>query len=186
MTIKPILTLVCLCGAALQLTAGESPSTPATPGANLPAATAESTPAVNDGGSSKAVSADDLNQLRQRIAKQEEEIKRLQQSVEEQRVLLERAVQNSSGSPALADGSSQTGAEPSNRSRWSMSLIQILRDQAEVGRKRYQSIHRRCRSVSETRRLRRWVLSISPGTVVPRTSAAASEPALVGFPTTTR
>lgn len=113
MTIKPILTLVCLCCVALQLTAGESPSTPAAPDPNPAAATPESTPpAVNDGASAKVVSADDLNQLRNRIAKQEEEIKRLQQSVEEQRVLLERAVQNSTGTPGLGNTSTQAGDRP--------------------------------------------------------------------------
>jgi hypothetical protein len=113
MTIKPILTLLCLCGTAFHLFAGESPSTPATPTTNPGARTANATPAaVNDGTSSKAVSADDLNQLRERIAKQEEEIKRLQQSVEEQRVVLERAVQHSTDSPAFGSTSTQAGAGP--------------------------------------------------------------------------
>ena len=47
-----------------------------------------------------AVNADDLNQLRARIARQEEEIKRLQQSVEEQRLLLEKAIQNATSGAA--------------------------------------------------------------------------------------
>jgi hypothetical protein len=96
MTIKPILALVCLCGAALPLMAGDSPG--AGPAVNPPAT-------VNDGRTSKTITPDDLNRLRGRIAKQEEEIKRLQQSIEEQRALLEQAVQNSSGGPAVANRS---------------------------------------------------------------------------------
>jgi hypothetical protein len=41
------------------------------------------------------VTADDLNQLREKISTQEQEIKHLQQSVEEQRLSLEQALQNS-------------------------------------------------------------------------------------------
>jgi len=93
---KLILTLLCLCGTALQL-AGESPSRAATPGASSTAEKVNATTAVpKNGTSSKVVTADDLNQLRERIAKQEEEIKRLQQSVEEQRSFLEQAVESPS------------------------------------------------------------------------------------------
>jgi hypothetical protein len=109
---KLILTLLCLCGTALQLAAAESPSTAATPGANSAAEKVGATPAANNATSSKVVTADDLNQLRERIAKQEEEIKHLQQSVEEQRSFLEQAVQNSAGSPALTSASGSAGGGP--------------------------------------------------------------------------
>jgi hypothetical protein len=108
---KLILTLLCLSGPALQLTADESPSTAAAPG--VISRTDKAAPAVaKNGTSSQGVTADDLNQLRERIAKQEEEIKRLQQSVEEQRVFLEQAIQKSKRGPALANTSTPTGSEP--------------------------------------------------------------------------
>ncbi len=77
-------------------------------GAETPTAAAGS-PAPN---ASTAVSPDDLKQLRERIAKQEEEIKQLQHSIEEQRALLERAVQNSTGAVSAADVANRTGEAP--------------------------------------------------------------------------
>ncbi len=68
-TKKRSITLLCLPWMALQLWGAET-------------------------GASLATSAD-LQKLRERIAKQEEQIKELQQSVEEQRVLLDKALQNS-------------------------------------------------------------------------------------------
>ncbi|MGI9074156.1 MAG: hypothetical protein ACR2JB_23225 [Bryobacteraceae bacterium] len=110
---KLILTLVCLSGAALHLAGGESVSEAGAPGANPEAAKVEATPAgTNDGTSSKAITADDLNQLRERIAKQEEEIRRLQESIEEQRAFLEKAIQNSGGGPALTSASSAASNGP--------------------------------------------------------------------------
>lgn len=58
---------------------------------------------MNAGTSSAAVSSEDLIELRERIAKQEEEIKRLQQAVEEQRAFLEKAIQNSTVAPSLVN-----------------------------------------------------------------------------------
>ena len=113
MTIKRILTLVCLCGTALQLAAGDPPSTAATPGANPPTTTVDAMlAAAKDGRNSNVVTPGDLNELRERIAKQEEEIKRLQQSIEEQRVFLEQAIQKSKCGPALANTSTPTGSGP--------------------------------------------------------------------------
>ncbi|MFL6353933.1 MAG: hypothetical protein ACJ74Z_19075 [Bryobacteraceae bacterium] len=83
---KLILSLVCLGGTVLQLAGGESLGTGATD-AN------PSTP--------KAASADDLNQLRERIARQEEEISRLQQSIKEQRAFLEKVVAAGNGPAKL-------------------------------------------------------------------------------------
>jgi hypothetical protein len=113
MTSKPILTLLCLFGMGMQLMAGDSPGTQGK-SESIPAA-ATATPATPTDGTSinpKAVSAEDLNQLRERITKQEEEIKRLQQSLEEQRALLELAVQNSADGPVVARTSATAGAGP--------------------------------------------------------------------------
>ena len=55
-----------------------------------------------------AVAPDDLNQIRQRIADQEEQIKKLQQAVEEQRTLLDEAVKKAAAAQpasAVADAS---------------------------------------------------------------------------------
>ncbi|HTU48021.1 MAG TPA: hypothetical protein VMF91_23380 [Bryobacteraceae bacterium] len=58
--------------------------------------------AAPNANASTAASTDDLNQLRKRIAEQEEAIKKLQQAVDAQRTLLEKAVQsvNVQGGPA--------------------------------------------------------------------------------------
>ncbi len=70
---KPILVLVCLSVTAVGAWGSETPPSSVTPG--------------------------ELDQLRERIAQQEQEIKKLQQSVEEQRTFLEKAVQNSTAAP---------------------------------------------------------------------------------------
>jgi hypothetical protein len=77
---KLILTLLCLFGTALQLAARESPTTAAIPGARPTAEKPDATPsAAKNRTSSLVVTAGDLNQLREKISKQEEEIKHLQQ-----------------------------------------------------------------------------------------------------------
>ncbi len=53
-----------------------------------------------------SVGANDLNELRKRIAQQEEQIKRLQQAVDEQRLLLERAVAVTSAAPSSGGNTS--------------------------------------------------------------------------------
>ena len=79
---------------ALQLWGAEPPNPPGSsspdPSTAGTAVSGSPEPSV-----STTVNPADLKELRERIAKQEEEIKRLQQSVEEQRALLEKAVQNS-------------------------------------------------------------------------------------------
>ena len=84
--------MICLCLLAVQLWGAEPPNAAAT---GSPDPSAAAAPAASPAlGASASTNADDLKQLRERIAKQEEEIKRLQQSVEEQRALLEKAVQS--------------------------------------------------------------------------------------------
>lgn len=71
-------------------------------GAEPPASSA----AISPGSSTAApTSANDLNNLRERIAQQEEQIKRLQQAVDEQRTLLEKAITatNAAASSATTD-----------------------------------------------------------------------------------
>ena len=67
-------------------------------------AQAPSTAANSAGDATTAQSAktDDLKQLRERIAKQEQEIKKLEQSVEEQRAMLEKAMNQPAAQPATA------------------------------------------------------------------------------------
>lgn len=78
---KPILGLLCLSLMALRIWGSENQAAPATPSAL------------------SSVTPSELDQLRARIAQQEEEIKKLQQSVEEQRTFLEKAVQSSTAAP---------------------------------------------------------------------------------------
>lgn len=114
---KLILKLLCVCGTVLQLTAWESSSASAKPGSKPAAAEVRAQSPPDTGTSSTAVTAADLHQLREQIAKQEEEIKRLQQSVEEQRAFLEtigleKAGHDASGDPALTSPSSASGDGP--------------------------------------------------------------------------
>ncbi|MBV9679709.1 MAG: flagellar FliJ family protein, partial [Acidobacteriaceae bacterium] len=73
-------------------------------GAEPPTTSAAASPSSN---TAAPTSANDLNNLRERIAQQEEQIKRLQQAVDEQRTLLEKAVAATNAAPsnASADGS---------------------------------------------------------------------------------
>lgn len=98
---KSIWILVCLSTIALGLLAADSPNgaVPAgTDKAGVPPAAAS----TGSDSTSRTASSPDLNQLRERIARQEDEIKRLQQAVEEQRRLLERAIQSSAGNSSAA------------------------------------------------------------------------------------
>jgi len=73
--------------------------------AETPGSDSSTSGAPVSAGANSTATTDDLNQLRERIAKQEEEIKRLQESVAEQRVLLDKALQNS---PATQNGGTAT------------------------------------------------------------------------------
>lgn len=122
------LFLVCVPLMAWQLWAADPPravtpaeanaaaAAPASATAAAPEATNSSAPVASPGGSaspgaapnanaSAPASTDDLNQLRKRIAQQEEAIKKLQQAVDAQRALLEKAVQSVS---APAQGGTAT------------------------------------------------------------------------------
>jgi hypothetical protein len=103
MTKIPILSLLCLTGVACQLWAAEPPGTP-------PVSTPETSQQA------QTVSADDLQKLKERIAQQEEEIKKLQKSVEEQQQLLNTAVKSGAASTAketaAAPAAPATGSEP--------------------------------------------------------------------------
>lgn len=86
-------------------------------GADGPGGTGSNSPDPSAGGGAAAAAnapkanGDDLNELRKRIAQQEEEIQRLEKAVEEQRALLEKAIENSSGGTVVntANASSTSG-----------------------------------------------------------------------------
>jgi hypothetical protein len=100
---KLILTLVCLSGTALHVAGDEPVNTVPTAGANPAPAKVEAKPSgTSDRASSKAVTGGDLKELRERIARQEEEIERLQQAIEEQRALLDKATAAGNGPIKLA------------------------------------------------------------------------------------
>jgi hypothetical protein len=78
-------------------------------------------PAANDAPAAKASNTDDLKNLREQIAKQEEEIQKLQKSIETQRALLDQAVkaaaaqqaapvQNASAAPSQQPAANQPTA----------------------------------------------------------------------------
>lgn len=100
---------------ACQLWGADPPGPAVAAPTNTSAAT---TPASPGPAGSAPASSDDLNQLRQRIAQQEEAIKKLQQAVEEQRALLERSVQavnaaqSGTGTPAVAGTEALANAAP--------------------------------------------------------------------------
>jgi hypothetical protein len=85
MTKTRSLSLLCLPLLAWQLLASDPSSAEAT----APPGTSAVAPS----------SSDDLNQLRERIAQQEEEIKKLQKAVDEQRALLERSLEKINAQP---------------------------------------------------------------------------------------
>src|SRR5579875_346625 len=103
MTKSWTISLLCLPLIAWQLSAADPPGAapPSSPEASAAA------PPSPGGDTPAPASTNDLNQLRQRIAQQEEAIKKLQQAVEEQRALLEKSVQAvntaaQGGTPAVA------------------------------------------------------------------------------------
>jgi len=57
---------------------------------------------AGDATTAQTTNTDDLKQLRERIAKQEQEIKKLEQSVEEQRAMLEKAMNQPAAQPTVA------------------------------------------------------------------------------------
>ncbi len=70
--------------------------------------------ASDDKNAAAPLSAEDLKQLRERIAQDEEQIKRLQQSLEEQRTLLDRAtasMEGDGGSPETPLGTPVRGSD---------------------------------------------------------------------------
>ncbi len=92
MEIKRISSLLGVAVLAMQLHAGQS-------------ATSAPEPPGNGGASTgAAASGQELQQLRERIAQQEKAIKQLQQSVEEQRSMLDKAVQNAATAPTATNG----------------------------------------------------------------------------------
>jgi hypothetical protein len=102
MTKIRILSLLCLTGVACQLWAAEPPGTPAS-----------STP--DNSKPTQTVSADDFQKLKERIAQQEEEIKKLQKSVEDQQQILNSAVKSGAATTketAAAPSAAGAGAEP--------------------------------------------------------------------------
>lgn len=65
-------------------------------------------PAATDATTQQAGNSDELKELRERIAKQEEEIRKLQESVQQQKAILDKAVQN----PAASTPATSTAAVP--------------------------------------------------------------------------
>ncbi len=92
--IKPILSLLCVYGLAVRFLAAQSGA-----------------PAPPENPSPAKATTEDLNQIRDRIAQQEQQIEQLQQAVEAQRLLLEQAVKNAS-QPATATASNTGESAP--------------------------------------------------------------------------
>jgi len=104
MEIKRILCLLCLGTLVTQLQAGQSAASAPPTGSD------SATPASSGSGSVAQVSSQELQQLREKIAQQEQAIEQLQQSVQQQQQLLDRATQ--SAAAASAAPSSSATAEP--------------------------------------------------------------------------
>ena len=94
MTKIRILSLLCVTGVAWQLWAADPPGT-----------LAANSPDISN--KTQTVSPDDLQKLKERIAQQENEIKKLQKSVEEQQQMLNSAIQGavSTNTTEAASGS---------------------------------------------------------------------------------
>jgi hypothetical protein len=80
---------------------------------------------------SAALRSQDLQQLRDKVAQQEEQIKHLQQAVEEQKTLLDQVLKSSatpptSGAPTTAAGTDGTAAVASDANSDSAQLVPVL------------------------------------------------------------
>lgn len=100
--------MLCLPLMAWHLCAADPPSAATPPDAGVTASASTSSAPASTG---------DLDRLRQRIAAQEEAIKKLQQAVDEQRALLEKSVQavnaaSQGGTPAVAGNDALANAAP--------------------------------------------------------------------------
>ncbi len=104
-----ILSVLCLAGLGAPLWCAETPGTPA--------ASAES---------NQAVSSTDLEALKQRIAEQQEQIKKLQQAMDEQQKLLERSLQSMAGTKGAATGGAAVTAVPSANNAGPVNLVPVL------------------------------------------------------------
>lgn len=99
-----ILGVLCLCLSGVQLGMGQTPETASPPGnSSAPATTAPGTPG-------------DLEQLREKIALQEEQIKRLQESVEAQQKLLEQSIAAAKAGAQPSGAATPDGAKVVNAS----------------------------------------------------------------------
>ncbi len=101
---KRILSLLCPVILAAQLCTGQSAATASPPptSAAAPAASANGNQGTN------AANSQELQQLGERIAQQEQAIKQLQQSVQEQRALLDKAIQNAAATTSTTSGEMAT------------------------------------------------------------------------------
>ncbi|HEY1216534.1 MAG TPA: hypothetical protein VGE93_23155, partial [Bryobacteraceae bacterium] len=101
MQTKRILSLLCPAVLAAQLYAAQ----PAAGASQTPANPTAPTSSANNGEATSPANNQELQQLRERIAEQEQAIKQLQEAVEEQRALLDKAVQSTNTAAAkAADG----------------------------------------------------------------------------------
>jgi hypothetical protein len=95
-------------------------------------------PAANDAPAAKAGSPDDLKDLRERIAKQEEEIQKLQKSIEAQRGLLDQAVKAAAAQPAApvqnASATPSQSAQPAaNQPASLVPVVNVARANSRYG-----------------------------------------------------
>ena len=104
-----ILSVLCLAGLGAPLWCAETPGTPA--------ASADSNQAVN---------STDLQALKQRIAEQQEQIKKLQQAMDEQQKLLERSLQSMTATKGAATGETAVAAVPSANNASPVNLVPVL------------------------------------------------------------
>ena len=138
-----ILSVLCVSSVGLHLWGAETPTTNTAGGTAAPTAAASNAPASN----APVATAEDLKQLREKIAQQEEEIKRLQKSIEDQQKILERSMQNAAAaqpagnSTATADGTpvvATKSAPDQNAPVQLVPAVNVPRPRVAFGRNAWQ------------------------------------------------
>lgn len=95
--------------------------------------------AATDATTQQGGTADDLKALRERIARQEEEIKKLQQSVQEQKTMLDRAIETSAASATASAATAFAAPAATGTVRNTARIVPVIKAPAEnVANSRYR------------------------------------------------
>ena len=122
-----ILSVLCCVAFTSQLFAAEPGVAAAGVSEGQASAAGASTPtASTSSGSTRPVTAEEIQQLRERIAEQQEQIKLLQKSVDDQRALVESAIKNVSAPPAPTASAMNVSAAPNSTLNSGVKIVPAI------------------------------------------------------------